>query len=249
MCDTSGRPRQEGMCYIYHRFSWSAQDATRCEPITTCHTWPTRSEDYTLPSATSTLDMVSADFQEYVFDDIKGPDTATYSILPGIFQRHHSTTGQQDIYVRYERLTQTGRYVLHLLPVFLIGARCYQIWTNCCTSHATNKIGGPHLAFCNKYVRFVWHGGCWLPGVCVRRHQIQCLILWKRSRGTYAAVSVSSSSLWAIRTRPLLMRVWTLQNTCTALPKCRPWWTRGFWVVLVQNQCPSGVIKDHQRTV
>ena len=108
---------------------------------------------------------------QYVFDDIEGPDTATYSILPGIFQRHHSTTGRQDVYVRYKWLIQTGRYVLHLLSVFLIGTRCYQMWTNRCTSHATNKIGGPHLAFCNKYIRFVWRGGCWLPGACGQWHR------------------------------------------------------------------------------
>ena len=174
MCDTSGWSRQEGMYYIYCRFSWSAQDATRCELIAAHHMRPTRLEDHTLPSATSTsglYDVVGADFQEHVVNDIERLHTATYGILPDIFQRHHSTTGQQDIYVRYERLTQTGRYVLYSLSVFLISARCYQMQTNHYMSYATNKIRGPCLAFCNKYVGFVWHGGCWLPGVCVRRHQ------------------------------------------------------------------------------
>lgn len=53
---------------------------------------------------------------------------------------------------------------------------------------------------------------------------------------THCAVmdSGSSSDQFLIITRPLVMRVWILQNVCTAHPKWRQWWTKGSWLVLVK---------------
>ena len=50
-----------------------------------------------------------------------------------------------------------------------------------------------------------------------------------------------SSECSPIITTPLVRRVWTLQNVCTALLKWRPWCTRGSCMVLGSNQCHSNI--------
>ena len=63
---------------------------------------------------------------------------------------------------------------------------------------------------------------------------------WGRVTTYITVIDSASSSCWPMNKRPLVIRVCTLQNVCTALPKCRPWWTRGSWVVLTQSYqlCP-----------
>ena len=53
-------------------------------------------------------------------------------------------------------------------------------------------------------------------------------------KDTYAAVRLSSGLSLLMAWRPFKRSVWTLQNAWMALPKWRPWWTKGSWEVLYE---------------